>query len=128
MILDQQWAQFFEAVSTGASISDAASHCGMSRESVYKKRDRDNNFAMELEKAILAPKLKAIHVLQKAMSEHWQVAAWWLERKYPVEFALKGKEVILEDEEIPKRMANRAHELLSKLEKKTDGKREPVHT
>jgi len=117
IIRDEQWAHFFKLVEAGASISDATAHAGMSREAVYKRRDRDEDFALRLETAIVAPKLRAITVIQKAMINHWVAAAWWLERKYPAEFALKMRE-LEKDDDVPQRMAERAKELLDKLEKK----------
>ena len=117
IIREEQWAHFIKLIEAGATISDATLHSGMSREVVYKRKDRDPEFANQLEKAIVSPKLRAIATLQKSMSEHWQVAAWWLERKYPEEFALKDRDKSTTDE-IPRRMAERAHKILEEIKKR----------
>lgn len=73
-------------------------------------------FAETIKKAEAVCKNRNIGLIQKAALTTWQAAAWWLERKYHTEFALKGRDSEFERDEVPQRMADRAAELLKKLE------------
>ncbi len=73
-------------------------------------------FAESIKKAEATCKARNIAIIQKAAITTWTAAAWWLERKYPVEFALRMRAADENDSEVPQRMAERAAELLKKLE------------
>lgn len=73
-------------------------------------------FSESIKKAESTCKARNIAIVQKAAITSWQAAAWWLERKYPQEFALKARVDENEKEEVSGRMAERAAELLKKLE------------
>jgi len=47
-------------------------------------------FSERVKKAEIECKKRNISIIQKAAINTWQAAAWWLERKYSEEFALKN--------------------------------------
>ena len=49
------------------------------------------SFAQEVAKMQAAAGLKAVAVVRGAMDKSWQAAAWFLERRFPDEFALKTR-------------------------------------
>ncbi len=110
----------------GSNRTDACLLAGISYETFSRWMDEKSEFSESVKRSEADFKQGLITIIKKAAITSWQAGAWLLERKYQLEYAIK-KETFQEDLEIPKRMADRAHELLSKLEKKTDGKREPVH-
>lgn len=75
-------------------------------------------FYEAVKKAEMVCKSRNIAIVQRATNTSWQAAAWWLERKYPKEFALQRDEAPRNPDEIPQRMAERAQELLKRLEEK----------
>lgn len=48
-------------------------------------------FSEAIKKALVECKAKNIDIIQKAAQKTWQASAWWLERKYNEEFALRQK-------------------------------------
>jgi hypothetical protein len=86
-----QWTNFLKCVASGMSITDAAIANRIDRITVYNKRDRDPVFAKDLEQASIATKVRAVGLIQKAMVNQWQSAAWWLERRWPDEYAVRNK-------------------------------------
>lgn len=89
-----QWESFLKCVASGMSISDAAVSTRISRIAVYNKRDRDPEFAKDLDQALIATKIRAVGLIQKAMVNQWQAGAWWLERRWPDEYSVKSNPLI----------------------------------
>jgi transposase len=48
-------------------------------------------FAESIKKAELKNKQRSIVIIQNASKQTWQASAWWLERKYPEEFAARQR-------------------------------------
>lgn len=86
-----QWVILLDHLRSGADMSEAATMAGMDRKTPYARMKRDPKFRAEVEKAQLKPTIKAITTVQSAMADHWQAAAWWLERQNPERFGLKEK-------------------------------------
>lgn len=76
-------------------------------------------FSEAIKKAEATCKARNIQIIQKAAITTWQAAAWWLERKYWQEFAQRHEE-IGDKEGTPKRLAERAAQLLKQLEKRNE--------
>lgn len=76
-------------------------------------------FSEPIKKAEAECKARNIKIIQKAAITTWQAAAWWLERKHHVEFALKNQWA-QPDEDSPAatRMAERAHKILEELKQR----------
>lgn len=74
------------AIGAGTPYRHAAAIAGISEDTFDRHRKRNADFADAIKKAegnAVASKLARIG---QAATEHWQAAAWWLERKYPQEF------------------------------------------
>lgn len=54
----------------------------------------------------------ATSAIQKAMPEQWQAAAWWLERKYPEQFARRDNISLTLTDEESEALRKRAIELM----------------
>jgi hypothetical protein len=73
----------------GLNITDSCTIAGISRETYYQWKKRPG-VADAFKKAELACKREKIKVIRKASTNNWTAAAWWLERKYRDEFAVKS--------------------------------------
>ena len=93
MIRKEQWDEFLKGLRCGLSLTDSCAHTSIDRGTVYNRKKRDAKFSAEFEKALIAPKVRAIQVVQRAFGASWQSAAWWLERKHKDEFALRSEHV-----------------------------------
>lgn len=102
----------------GSSREDVVDLVGVDRSTFYTWMKERLEFSDAVKKAEQICKTRNIQIIQKAAVNVWQAAAWWLERKYPNEFGLKMRPPDDRNDEVPQRMAERAKELLDKLEKK----------
>lgn len=105
-------------MSNGSNRTDAVALAGISYETFTVWMRERPEFAESIKKAEAVCKQRNITIVQKAAVTTWQAAAWWLERKHPNEFGLKMRPADEKDDDVPQRMAERAKELLDKLEKK----------
>jgi transposase len=78
----------------GLNDKDIAAYLGVRRETFsqwvnHPRTENQTNLANALKKAEADAKAAMLTAIQKAAMEPktWQAAAWWLERKYPEEFA-----------------------------------------
>lgn len=81
-------------VADGNTINDSAVLSRIDRQTVYARRERDPEFAHDLDVATMATKTDAIQTIKRAWKGQWQAAGWWLERRHPDEFALKSKDAV----------------------------------
>ena len=72
----------------GNSQRDSALLGGIA-ESTFYEWMKEAEFSECIKKAELECKARNIAIIQKAAETTWQAGAWWLERKYSSEFALK---------------------------------------
>lgn len=110
-------AEIAKSLQMGNNRTDSCTLAGIHYETFLRWMDEHSEFCESIKKAEAECKARNITIIQKAAITSWQAAAWWLERKHRNEFALM-KEEIQKDDEVPARMAKRAHELLAKLEGK----------
>lgn len=80
-----------KAVREGSTQRDAAILGCISEQTFYQWMKHKPDFAEALEKAELECKNRNIKIIQKAAITTWQAAAWWLERRYYKEFALRNE-------------------------------------
>ena len=73
----------------GNNQHDSAVLAGISEETFYTWKKEKAEFSEAIKKAEQICKSRNIAYVQKAAEKTWQAAAWWLERKYHDEFALK---------------------------------------
>lgn len=78
----------------GLNDKDIAAYLGVRRETFsqwvnHPRTENQTNLSNALKKAEADAKAAMLTAIQKASMEPktWQAAAWWLERKYPEEFA-----------------------------------------
>jgi hypothetical protein len=74
----------------GNNISDTCSLVGINDDTFYDWKKNKPEFSDALKKAENECKARNIAIIQKAAEKSWQAAAWWLERRYNSEFALKS--------------------------------------
>lgn len=75
----------------GMSQKDCASLAGIHETTLSRWKEKNADFANEMAQKEIECKRRNIGIVQKAATTTWQAAAWWLERKYSEEFALRQK-------------------------------------
>ena len=76
----------------GSSQKDSAILSGIGEDTFYRwmKQKPKAEFSEPIKKAELECKGKNIAIIQLAAEKTWQAAAWYLERRYHDEYALKN--------------------------------------
>lgn len=119
-------AEIAQLLQNGASRTDACALVSIVYDT-FSDWMKKPEFVEAIKKAEATCKQRNVTIIQKAAIKTWQAAAWWLERKHPEEFALKHRESE-QEKEVPVRMAERAAELLNKLEvSRGSANGKPVH-
>ena len=77
-------------IRAGNSQHDSAILAGINPDTFYSWLKDKSDFSDSIKKAEQVCKSRNIAFIQKAAEITWQAAAWWLERKYKDEFALKN--------------------------------------
>ncbi len=85
VVTEQKAKEILAVLSFGGSIRDAADYTGISHQSILRAMERDTAFADQVKKAEATGKIK--HLRRIGESDAWQASAWFLERKYPDEYA-----------------------------------------
>lgn len=75
----------------GMSQKDAADLAGISKATFQRWKNENETFETAIKKAGMRCKRRNIGIIQKAAITTWQAAAWWLERRFKNEYALKHK-------------------------------------
>jgi hypothetical protein len=75
----------------GSTNKEAFLLAGISHETFYKWLKTHPEFDEATKKAEIECKHAHIKNIKAAGITSWQSSAWWLERKYPMEFALKSR-------------------------------------
>ncbi len=75
---------------TGLRREDAWEMAGISEATFYEWLKK-SEFSESIKKAELKNKQRNIVIIQNAAKQTWQASAWWLERRFPEEFALKHR-------------------------------------
>ncbi|MFH1670394.1 MAG: hypothetical protein ABIA92_02300 [Patescibacteria group bacterium] len=73
----------------GNSYVDACTMAGISYQTFNEWRHEKSEFSDAIKKAEAKCKAARISRILDASEEKWQAAAWWLERRYPDEYALR---------------------------------------
>jgi len=97
---EQTRAELVDAYGDGLSLREAAVCAGISHDDMWAAIEADPSLRMELQRAEV--QLKRAHLrniraaaepstetnaAKPAITSTWRVSAWWLERRYPSEFA-----------------------------------------
>lgn len=78
-------ASVCEVLEAGGSRNDAADMTGIAASTLHNALERDADFSERVKKAEVRGKLRHLEAI--ANSDAWQASAWFLERKYPDEYA-----------------------------------------
>jgi CRP-like cAMP-binding protein len=70
----------------GATRTAASEAAGIHRDTFREWARANSAFSAAVEKAEAQAEANAVRVVRTAMADHWQAAAWWLERRRPNEF------------------------------------------
>lgn len=76
-------------IEAGNTQHDAATLVDISDETFHQWKNNRPEFAEALKKATTKSKNRNIQIIQRAAITTWQAAAWWLERRFRDEYALK---------------------------------------
>lgn len=79
-------AKIIQAVEQGAPYRHACAYGGISEDTFAVWRNRYPDFSDAIKAAESRAVVGRLVRIRVAESEHWQAAAWWLERKFPNEF------------------------------------------
>ena len=74
-------ARLFEALRAGNTRRAACAYAGIDQDTLANWMRRFSDFSDAVEKAEADAEIRNVAIIQKAASETWQAAAWWLERK-----------------------------------------------
>ena len=92
--------EFCKAIENGASILGACGHVKITEKTYYNWIDKANEAKtrtkfVKFQEAVETAKMKALfnfeQVIVSASMEHWQAAAWMLERRHPNIYGKKEK-------------------------------------
>lgn len=79
-----------DAIKSGMTQKDAASLAGVDETTVIRWKKTDASFANLMVQKEIEFKQSNVEIIRKAATSGiWTAAAWFLERKYPSEFAVK---------------------------------------
>jgi hypothetical protein len=74
------------------TVEEACAYAEISRVTFYRWIEEDQDLSNKIEAAKLMPSMKARQAIMDAINAgKWMPAAWYLERKFPEEFALRQK-------------------------------------
>lgn len=76
-----------DAIGSGATQRDASALAGISEDTLSLWKKDDSDFSEQMRQKEIECKMVHVKIVQEAGKKSWQASAWWLERKYPQEFA-----------------------------------------
>lgn len=82
-------AEIIKHLEVGHTDKDACALAGISQDTFYEWIKVHPEFSEAVKKARITAKDQCIKVVRKAAITSWQAGAWFLERKYRDEFALR---------------------------------------
>ena len=92
--------KFCDAIENGDSILGACGYVGIDESTYYKwmkkaKEAKGRSKFVKFKECVDKAKAKALHnfeqVITRASTEHWQAAAWMLERRHPNMYGKRDK-------------------------------------
>jgi hypothetical protein len=95
---DDAKATLIRALGLGISEADAARIVAVSPRTVRREAKADANFAQDKKRATIAGKMRLLQRITDASEQHWQAAAWLLERRFWKEFARRRPDAITPEE------------------------------
>ena len=83
--------RIFDALRLGLPAEVAAAAAGISRTTFWDWIKEDRQFSDAVLKAASECQARCMLTIQKAAAEHWQAAAWTLERRWPQHYSLAAR-------------------------------------
>jgi transposase len=78
--------RLLEALRAGNTRRASCAYAGIDQDTLANWLRRWSDFSDAVEKAEADAEIRNVAIIQKAASETWQAAAWWLERRRPAEY------------------------------------------
>lgn len=79
-------ARLYEALRAGNTRRAACAYAGIDQDTLANWMRKFSDFSEAIEKAESDAEIRNVAIIQKAASDTWQAAAWWLERRRPADF------------------------------------------
>lgn len=86
--------QICQILAEGNPRRTACVLAGVSEETFYTWLRAKPEFSEAIKKAEEEAIRRNVSIIQSAAREHWQAAAWWLERKAPDEFGQRSRQTV----------------------------------
>lgn len=115
--------EILAVLAAGCSRNDAADVTGIGRSTLSEQIAKNEAFSEQVKKAEAAGKLRHIRKINK--SKAWQASAWFLERKYPEEYARKVPLPVVAEDNGPRRFTFEVSAAPEHREPQTDGPHDP---
>jgi transposase len=113
-LTDERAELVLAALRAGNHLTTAARYAGIAESTLHAWRRRSPEFSAAVDKARADAEARMVGVVMKAASEHWQAAAWWLERSFPDRYGRRvlelGGKVDTGLGALFEQIASRAHE------------------
>lgn len=84
--------QIVGLIASGVSHKNAAQACGIAKSTLMRWKKEDQDFRDRIRKAEGIAHAKAVKAISDQWTKSWQSAAWWLERRYPEQYARPSTE------------------------------------
>jgi len=94
-----------DAIGEGLNQREASILAGISEDTLSLWKRQDSDFSEQIRQKEIECKLSHIRNINRASEKSWQASAWFLERKYKDEFAVKSNIDIKSTENIEKMTA-----------------------
>lgn len=79
--------KLIEVIAAGGSDKDAYLVVGIAHETFYNWLEKHDDFREKVTRARAANKVAHIQNIKTASATDWRASGWWLERRWPEEFA-----------------------------------------
>ena len=106
-VVKAQQEGLLKAVAAGNTYQTSCRVMKVSHTTFQRWREMDPTFQAAVRKAEAGAIMRNVAVIQEASKKHWQAAAWWLERHYPEDWALR--QVVAVEESLIADMEKRLH-------------------
>lgn len=79
-------ARLMEALRAGNTRRASCAYAGIDQDTLANWMRKFSDFSDAIEKAEADAEIRNVAIIQKAASESWQAAGWWLERRRPADY------------------------------------------
>lgn len=79
-------ARLMEALRAGNTRRASCAYAGIDQDTLANWMRRYSDFSDAVEKAEADAEIRNVAIIQKAATESWQAAGWWLERRRPADY------------------------------------------